>query len=285
MPTRLPLLALLLLSPLLVASAAHAQPLMLVRLDSGELTCQGLDECDSAATSCASGAGTCSRFGTITDRTFCGNGVDTFLCCSSDGMGSADADCMIDGVSGRCIMDLGPSVSAMVPGVCIFGEGTEAPTFCVDDSVPAKEWIERCLTTPAGEPTSNWSDGDCDGDHATNAEDLRCGGVCDPTNTPTAGMMGCGPDAGATDGGLGVDGSIDGGAVDAGTPDTGRGDAVGGDGSSGLGDSDSSDPTNFRGAGGCACDATRGTSPGSDLLFWGLMLLAFTTSRRAGRGS
>jgi MYXO-CTERM domain-containing protein len=129
--------------------------------------------------------------------------------------------------------------------------------------------VTPCLESfDKAEPwNDNWKYGDCDGDGYSNEEETLAGcDMCDATQTPEEGP--CTPDV-ALD--AGPDAVVpDAGTADARTADAGRSGAT---------------EAGFRGSGGCACSTTGEGPLFPDAPFGVALLLFFTTSRRAGRGS
>jgi len=261
------------------SAAAAAQPQRLVNTD-GSLECVYLNECDPSAPACAEGED-CTQIGSF-DLYWCNRGQDGFFCCGGSGPGGADSKCDIhDGVvgdldaEGECRMFEGDDQIGGVEGVCQFKGDTPtddpgyAPTFCENDpAISPEQFLIQCMTTPEGNPTDDWHQGDCDGDTWKNSIDFgnRCGS-CDPMNYPTDDRSGecvvpvlppadAGPDTGPR-------------------RDTGTGATPG-----------SPPGPNFRGAGGCACESAAAPfdAPAAPALFV-IALFLFRSTRRAGRGS
>ncbi len=159
---------------------------------------------------------------------------------------------------------------------------------CVDPEDPRELCVEgwgsgaltSCFVSLTGAPTRDWLQGDCDRDGVKNGIE-RTGCVCDAD--PACGVE---PDAGVPDAGAAADGGAN---IDAGsTDDRDSGPAVGLDAGArsdaGSGDV-SRDPGHFdyRGSGGCTCQAADPGSAATWLLLGFAVLVGRALRRRASR--
>lgn len=250
----------------LVASPAAAGVQVLVIDGDGALHCMTPPSCDTAGTACIDVPGTsCVPLESPAGaENRCVAPALVQYCCST-----ADDCPMVDGVLGRCVA---PTDATFGSGLCAY----EMVPSCLEaDPRTDAVIITSCFRTTSGAATGPygtvpWAVGDCDGDGVANMMDM-C--VCDPTNMCTmerdAGIpadVDAGPvqpeDAGPPE--MPIDAGS--GAIDANVPAT-----------TGL---------DFRGSGGCACEAagTRSAAGGPLAALLAIGGLVASRIRRRSRG-
>ncbi|MFO0682739.1 MAG: hypothetical protein U0234_11835 [Sandaracinus sp.] len=200
---------------------------------------------------------------------------------------------MLAGQNGTCLpLPVGVTPGVRRDGICVYADFADATC------TPTPSIGFDCFTTPAGDPTSSFWEGDCDGDGAPNAcDDMRCasgggtsacyepagGDACRVTYVPppdagidAAVLDGSVADAGTTtpDGGVGL--------PDASTTDAGPFDG-GGSGADAATGTDGGIGSTFSGGGGCRCSAAgagQGVRSGLALALAGLAVLVRRRARR-----
>lgn len=260
-----------------------------------EHRCAPPTSCDSDATCDPAVLGegaVCQAYDGRSGERLCRGACSTVFGCSEGG------DCpRLGGVTGRCAPT--GALGGAPPGICLYDTAdTSRIVYCTGTGPIAHDAFARCHTTPAGEITTNYYEGDCDEDGCPNgadpapclAGDEPClepgtlGPLCArPTVPPDAGVSL--PDAGPP----AADAAIS-------TPDGGNAgeDAGGGEDAGSGGDLDAGPSREmdagevppgigFNGGGGCRCAVPGGaSSSGSGALALAALALV-AIARRAVR--
>lgn len=257
----------------LSASRAAASDIRVLTIDiDGAPHCETAPGCSMMGMTCDSPPGTmCIDLalpGMVTRVPSCVAPALVRYCCA------AATDCpILGGVTGRCI--------APTPGDASFGFGLCAYT-SVDPCLGAfgatdAEIIQMCFRTTAGDGTGPYGTvpfgvGDCDGDGMANDVDV-C--LCDPDNVCVS-----------TDAGVPVDPDGGTGDVDAGAPIDAGPQEMPVD--AGPSDFDANLPPgtglDFRGAGGCTCEAASTHHSAGGTMAALLVLGGLLRARRRSRG-
>jgi MYXO-CTERM domain-containing protein len=291
------LLSILSIVLLLAPAAARAEPLhcRVTGLDGGgtilAYRCSAPVPCSTVATCDPTVFGdraVCQAFDERTGEPFCRAECSTILGCDET------SDCARLGSATPQCVPFEPSDGGEPSGLCLYP--TLGITYCADapPTVIDHYWM-ACHTLPGGGVTSNYFDGDCDGDGCANGEDstpcIAGDGPCVPrTRGPLCGTaMALDAGVGSGDGGTSADAGAttepDGG--NATTPDAGEDEDDAGTtveldaGERGEMDAGGAPPgIGFNGGGGCRCGVPgRGSAPGGALGIGLLALLALARRR------
>lgn len=188
---------------------------------------------------------------------------------------------VLSGIGGECW----PSSVEGGRSICRYPPGTRR-TYCVDlGAVISAETFFKCHHVPGTDDraSSSYDFGDCDGDGCPNIDDH---GPCDPLTIPP----GCGPrelpdecafsiaDGGVASGDGGVMASRDGGTISGDAAPPPMDGAVARDAGASVIETAALD-WDYRGSGGCTCDAEGGEPPA----IVGLVFLVWLTTRSRAR--
>jgi len=257
----------------LSASAAEAQPKALVITSDGP-SCEELDTCDGAGAECRMLREACvpTVYRDGSSRNLCVAVATVQYCCGED------SDCPLPAAGGGMATCVMPRDTTFGHGLCSYVDWDPCLGGLPGTSA---ELLQSCLTPPgvALGPgpygTVPFRLGDCDDDGIANGDDRGC--VCD--SSPECGISGLDGGMNTQDAGEALDASAN-------TDDAGEVPAV----DSGTADVDANLPPgtglDFRGDGGCACEAggvrATGTSGFAALLLTLSGLFAVRTRRLRG---
>lgn len=261
----------------LAASSAHAQEALVINASGPE--CQSLEQCKIPGTRCDGAlGGTCETIALVDGSTkkICVDRSTIVFCCEGPGAG----DCPQPSAGMTEPTCVGPRDGTFGRGLCSYSDWDACLTAATGTDA---ELIEACFQPPAGGTpplppglygTVPLAGGDCDRDGIENGDEPGC--VCDRA-----------PECASVDGGMsGTDAGAD---LDAGANTQDAGELPPFD--SGSADIDANLPPgaglDFRGAGGCACEAggarASGPSGSAALLLTLGGFLALCARRRSSR--
>ena len=259
----------------LSASAAEAQPKALVITAAGP-DCVELEPCAGPGASCRAPTERCvptSYSGGSSDSNLCVAVATVQYCCGED------SDCPLPAAGGGMATCVMPRDTTFGHGLCSYVDWDP----CLRDSlISDADLVRKCFEPPMGvDPVPSpygivpVALGDCDGDGIANGDDRGC--VCD--SSPECGISGLDGGMNTQDAGEALDASAN-------TDDAGEVPPV----DFGTGDVDANLPPgtglDFRGDGGCACEAggvrATGTSGFAALLLTLSGLFAVRTRRLRG---
>ncbi|RLB47546.1 MAG: hypothetical protein DRJ42_25185 [Deltaproteobacteria bacterium] len=243
-------------------AAAQYSRAMELHLRSAGFSCQAIDTCSAGGT--CDGGRACELFYpaiSAEHRYACVNLGTTPVCC--DDLGACPTRAGFDPPT--CLHLSGLEASTL-EGVCVY----DINDWCPDAAMLTEEDVLQCFTHD-GDRAETFGRGDCDEDGIRN-EDEDAGQLCmvppSDAGTPPS-------DAGPADASPPEDGAVDpdedaATASDSGrpTPDTGARDRDTGPTRRGGGDGGDDFPSatsDFRGTGGCTCDASGRDGPGGEL--------------------